>query len=72
MISIRVTMKDGMGRWANGLQALFRRKSKDVSERPLPATEPRTEAERALYQALGLTDDAWEDVIESSVSDVLR
>lgn len=64
----RLSIHDGAARWFTGLgvlgslAALFRRRP--VAE-PVPAgasrREPRTEAERALWHAMGWVEDGWEE-----------
>lgn len=58
-----VKVREGFGRWLDGLGFSFGRAGRDAAaeigtmERP----EPKTEAEAALWQAMGWGDDEAED-----------
>jgi hypothetical protein len=67
MFTIRLIIKDGLDRWTAGLAELFRRKGKDAAEKQegtgtqVGRHAPVSEGERALHQAMGWSDDAWEN-----------
>lgn len=61
MFTTNLKIKDGLSRWAESLPALFRRRPTSPEPAAVPRPEPRTEGERALYQAMGWKDSAWED-----------
>lgn len=70
MIGISVKVKDGLGRWLGGLGRVFSAKGREAAleigrkERP----EPRTEAEKALWQAMGWDEPEDESAAEVAVS----
>ena len=54
MASLKI--KGGLGKWAEGLGALLRRKKPKAADEvrvPEARAEPQTEGERALWQAMG-------------------
>ena len=62
MFTARLKIQDGLSRWAESLPALFRRRRGTTPESSsAPRPEPRTEGERALHQAMGWTENAWEE-----------
>jgi hypothetical protein len=55
-------MQHGMDRWLAGLRRMFCWKRREACQpaTPEPAHgEPRSEAEKALWQAMGWSEDAW-------------
>ncbi len=77
MIGISVRVKEGLGSWLGGLGRVFSAKGREAAaeigrkERP----EPRTEAEEALWQAMGWDEpdgEAAVDVAVGKAAEVLR
>lgn len=63
MFTASLKIRDGLSQWADSLPEWFRRRRGKPSE-TAPASsrpEPRTEGERALYQAMGWKENAWEE-----------
>jgi hypothetical protein len=78
MITMRVALRSSFGKWLQGLESVFRRKSRDanreISAKKLPA--PRDEAEEALWQAMGWNEpqggSGARDVVSRAAAEALR
>ncbi len=59
----RLSVHRGLARWVSGL-GWFRRRSSPPPSAPLSESrrDPRTEAERSLWQAMGWVEDGWGDM----------
>ena len=56
-------LNDGMGRWLTGLRRLIcwmGKKQEEGFQNPEAKNGPKTEGERALWQAMGWVEDGWE------------
>lgn len=71
MISVRIKIKDSLGRWLGGLESIFRRGGRERREIPLRRDEPLGDAEEALWQAMGWDDPQVREVSREAVDALL-
>lgn len=64
MFTSNIKIRGGMDKWMSGLAGMIRRKRRPLRKgEPEAVTrpDPETEGQRALYQAMGWKDNAWEE-----------
>lgn len=61
MFGVSVTVKEGLGRWFGGIGRALAGKSleakREIEAGERPVQEPKTDAEAALWQAMGWDED---------------
>jgi hypothetical protein len=76
MISVRIKIKDSLGRWLGGLESIFRRGGRERREIPLRRGEPLGDAEEALWQAMGWNEpqggSGAREVVSRAAAEALR
>jgi hypothetical protein len=59
----RLSIHHGLARWVSGLGCFLRRRRPSPPAADMASRrDPKTEAERSLWQAMGWVEDGWGDM----------